>query len=44
MVSFLLENGADPNVKDVTGRTAFDIATFLEREKTIQVFKDFFKK
>lgn len=37
MVSFLLENGADPSLKDKTGRTPLDIAKLLNREKIISI-------
>ena len=41
MVRFLLEQGADPTIKDKTGRTALKIAKLLKREKTIEeVLKD----
>jgi hypothetical protein len=30
MVEFLIENGADPSIKDATGRTAQDISDFLK--------------
>ena len=40
-VEFLLNFGADPSIKDVTGRTAKDIAIFKEGKLVIQVFDQF---
>ena len=34
MIDYLLEKGVDPSIKDVTGRTALDIAKFLKKEVT----------
>jgi hypothetical protein len=31
-VEFLIENGADPLIKDVTGRTAQDISDLLNKK------------
>jgi len=44
MVSLLLENGADPSIKDKTGRTALDIAILLKRTETVKVFETALKE
>ena len=44
MVLFLLEKGADLNIKDKTGRNAFDIAKICGRQKTIETIEKYQQK
>jgi hypothetical protein len=40
MVSYLLANGADPTIKDATGRDAFAIALHLKRDRVVKILHE----
>jgi tRNA A-37 threonylcarbamoyl transferase component Bud32 len=41
MVRYLLENGADPTIKDKTGRDALDIARHLKRDGVVKILQEY---
>jgi hypothetical protein len=43
MVKFLLSSGADPNIKDKTGRNALEIAQHLGRNEVVKILQEFVK-
>jgi hypothetical protein len=40
MLSYLLENGADPTIKDKTGRDALDIAQYFQRGGVVKILQE----
>lgn len=44
MIRLFLEKGADLTVKDACGRTALDLAEFLQREKAVKIIKQHLDK
>ena len=43
VVSFLLEKGADPTIKDKTEKNSLEIAQYYERTKIIEILNNFKK-
>jgi hypothetical protein len=44
MVRFLLENGANPKIKDKTGRNALEIAQLLKKDAIVKILQEFDNK
>jgi ankyrin repeat protein len=44
MVRYLLENGADPTIKDKTGRDALEIAKHLKRDGVVKIRQEYRQK
>jgi hypothetical protein len=44
MVRLLLENGANPKIKDKTGRNALEIAQLLKKDAIVKILQEFDNK
>jgi len=44
LVKLLVENGADPDVKDMMGMSAYNYATLFRKEKMVEILKPFHKE